>query len=132
MIRRKTNFLLDKRFLRKQVFSLSYNKHSETQGYFAFPRILNIFVPQTVQMPVIALRSPPFPGMVTSLASFISRFWRHFTQYPSFIIYRVYRFKLSYANVAYAQRSTTLLLLKILLTTSSAAISSIKMSSTGK
>ena len=33
--------------------------------YF-FPKILNIFVPQTGQMPFIARRSPPLPGIVTS------------------------------------------------------------------
>src|SRR3989344_3099302 len=51
--------------------------------YFAFGRILNIFVPQTSQVPDIAFRSPPpFPAKLTSLASFITRsFALHLTQY---------------------------------------------------
>lgn len=47
--------------------------------YFLFPRILNIFVPQTVQVPFIALR--PF-FISTSSVSFISLFSLHFIQCP--------------------------------------------------
>ena len=55
-------------------------------AYFFLPRILNIFVPQTEHVPVIARRStPPLPFMATSLGLSMVRFSRHFTQYPSFM-----------------------------------------------
>ncbi len=48
--------------------------------YF-FPKILNIFVLQVEQVPLIARRTtPPLPGISTSLASFISRLSLHLTQ----------------------------------------------------
>ena len=60
------------------IFYLIAFKHN---AYF-LPRIRYIPVPQTEQVPFIARRSPPFPGMVTSTGSFISRFCLHLTQYP--------------------------------------------------
>ena len=60
--------------------------HKKASSPYFFPRILNIFVSHFAQAPVMARRScPPLPFMATSFASFISRFSRHFTQYPSFM-----------------------------------------------
>lgn len=51
----------------------------------------NIFVPHFGHIPVIAaLFIPPLPFIVTSLASLISLFALHFTQYASIIILKNY------------------------------------------
>ncbi len=73
---------------RKDVFKKRLKKRKRRKkNYFFAPMILNIVVEHIGHLPFIARRSvPPFPFMVTSLASDISLFDLHLTQYPSVIL----------------------------------------------
>ena len=86
----QVEMLLGRALKQEVTEGFQYPKIEKKEDYFSpsffAPIILNIVVPQSGHLPFIALLStPPFPFIATSLASIISLFALHFTQYASIL-----------------------------------------------